>query len=849
MERAGLERRALARPPRSSLGWGPLLRAFLGYFFEPVDFPDEAARELAELHRRGTVVCVMRSAGILNYLYFNWAFARRGLPLARAVVGLGTRLYRPLSRLFARPTDGADAVAEAVGRGEPAMVFLRRPAVLRSQGAQTDDPFGKLVELQRRSPRPIFLVPQLLVLKRAPVRLRPGVADVVLGSAEVPGRLHAFVSFLFNHRRAFVKIGKPIELQRVLEDQAGASDETIARKVRGSLAVGLGRELRVVVGPPLKDSGRLVEETLRDRLLRDELAKLASTSGRSEAQLEREARRCLHEIAAKPSPAFVDGASTVARWVFNRIYEGVHVDEEGLRNVADAARRAPIVLCPTHRSHVDYLLVSHVLFERGMTPPLVAAGANLSFFPLGPIFRRGGAFFIRRTFKGDRVYGSALAAYVRKLARDGYTQEFYPEGGRTRTGRILQPKYGLISMEVDAWMSGARDDLHFVPIAIDYEKLIEGGAYAKELAGGEKKKEDLKGLLKVPAVLGAKWGAVFLQVDAPVSLARFAAARGVDREKATPEEKKALVRALGARIAFGMGRVQTITSRSLVAAALLSHRSRGLPAADLAARIELLRKIAVARAARFSPGVDTAPSDPTARGPIRDAVLDFVEDRLVAAQEAGGETIYQVPEAARPQLSFYKHNSVHHFQDEAVLAGALLSFTSMRAANDELLRQVELLSRLLKLELSFRVNVPLAETVERTAERLHGLGLLEPVEGGWAVRPGGRDALVFLRELLSDVVESYHLAIGALDGLEAQPFEKKELVRRCLERGKGQFLAGKIFAAEAISRPTFETAVAWLEDQGIVQPAGEKKLALVGEHAKPEVRAKLLREIERLLQR
>ncbi|HEY0841135.1 MAG TPA: hypothetical protein VGD74_13185, partial [Vulgatibacter sp.] len=262
--------------------YGPLFRWLFRRYFEPVRFPADAQERLEDLARRGTLVYVMRSAGILNFLYFNWAFARRGLPLAQAVLGLSTFLYRPAAAILRRRTErGTDAVLRAAGDGRASMVFLRRPSPLRSQGASTDDPFVRLVELQRASDRPIFLVPQLLIFKRAPSRLRPGFADVVLGSAEVPGRLHAFASFLFNYKRSIVKVGLPIDLSKLVSDQPQASDEILARKARGALAVGLARELRAVVGPRLKSQHRLIEETLRDRLLRAELEKRAETSGKS----------------------------------------------------------------------------------------------------------------------------------------------------------------------------------------------------------------------------------------------------------------------------------------------------------------------------------------------------------------------------------------------------------------------------------------------------------------------------------------------------------------------------------------------------------------------------------------
>lgn len=827
--------------------YGPLLRWLFRRFFEPVHFPESAQHELEALASTGTLVYVMRSAGILNFLYFNWAFARRGLPLARAVLGLSNWLVRPFTALFARrPAPPCADVVRAVEAGEAAMVFLRRPAVLQAKGSPTDDPFAGLVALQRRLDRPIYLVPQLLIFKRAPVRIRPGVADVVLGSAEVPGRIHAFVSFLFNHRRSFVKIGRAIDLQQAIRANPGASDAVIARKVRGALGVGLARELRAVVGPPLKDAERLIEETLRDRQLRAELQQVAKERGVAEAQLVEEARRYLREISARYSPAWIDAANFVARWVFQRIYDGIHVDEEGLRRAAEASKRAPLVFCPTHRSHMDYLLLSHVLLERGITPPLVAAGANLSFWPLGPMFRRGGAFFIRRSFRGDRVYGAVLAAYVRKMVRDGYTQEFYPEGGRTRTGRILQPKYGLFGMEVDAWIAGARDDLHFVPVAIDYARLIEAGSYAREMAGGEKKKEDITALIKAPAVLRSRWGQVHLQVDEPISLAEFARRRGFDRDDHTPEEKRAFVRALAHAVTYGMGRVQTITSTALAAAGLLGHRRRGTSAAEVSFRIDLLRQLAVRHQARFSALVERAPSDPVVPGPIHEAVEIFRRDGHVKRERVDGETIYQVPEDSRSFLAFYKNNIVHHFEEESILAASLLSFPQATAPFADLLPRVEFLSRLLKRELSFR-PLPLETIVTRTAERLEGMGFLA-VEGE-TIRalPAGRESLAFLRDLLADAIESYLIAVRALSVLESGPLERRELVRKTLECGRRHYLAGRIQWRESISKPTYEKALDWLEEVGCLRNAGGRQIELTEPWRDGEERARLAEEIARFL--
>jgi len=815
--------------------FGPITRRLFRRFFDPVDFPEQAQEHIAELGQKGALVYVMRSAGVLYYLYFVWAFARRRLPLPTAVVGFPRILHRLLAFLVGLPAHtGTAGAIQALEAGESVMVFLRRPAFLRSKGTPLEDPFPALIALQRRLERPIFVLPQILIFKRAPVRLRPGLRDVVLGSAEVPGIFHTLISFLSNYKRSVVKVGLPIDLRKAIEREGDAPDAIVARKVRGSLAVGIGRELRAVVGPPLKDPRRTIEETMRDRTLRAELEREARRSGRPLPQIEKEARKAIEEIAAKYSPAILDGANTVGRWLFARLYDGLHVDEEGLRRAAEASKRAPLVLCPTHRSHMDYIALTHVMWERGMTPPLVAAGANLAFWPAGPFLRRAGAFFIRRGFRGDKVYAAVLAAYIRKLIRDGYTQEFYPEGGRTRTGRLLEPKLGLLGMQVDAWLAGARPDLYFVPMAIDYARLIEAEAYSRELAGGEKVRESARELLKTTKVLTRRWGTIHVQVDEPISLREFTQKLGFDPDALTPPQKKALLRALGRRIAWGMGKVQTLTSPALVAAALLGGRREAETVATLRERVALLHRMAAAKGRRFAPEVqDPAPDELDVA--IQGALQGFVKDQLVDAQPIGREVFYRQRRAAAAALAFYRNNISSHFGYESLLATVLLARPELRIEIDEAVRAVEDLLVRLEGNVLLEPERPLGDCLEEAVDRLEAEGLVAR-EGTSvrAVRPLW--GLSLLRGFVRDIVEAHLITLTATERLAEGPMERKDFLRHCFDTGRRLLAAGRLRCQESLSKLAFEQAIAWLSRNELLATTEGGKLALAGELEEKEAR-------------
>jgi glycerol-3-phosphate O-acyltransferase len=510
--------------------------------------------------------------------------------------------------------------------------------------------------------------------------------------------------------------------------------------------------------------------------------------------------------------------------------------------VKRAAAGAPVVLCPSHKSHIDYLVLSFLLYEHGMTPPHVAAGINLCFWPFGAIARRGGAFFIRRKVKGDRIYTAVLRAYVKHLLRDRFPQEFYVEGGRSRTGKLLPPKTGLVSMEVDAWLDGAADDVLFVPVAIDYEKLIEASSYVRELSGAEKQKESLRGLLGAATVLFRQYERLYVQFEAPISLRQVASERlgagaatlAVDdawggeaeragalaRGDASGDAKRALVQAVTNRIAYAISRAVTITPIGLVAATLLSHARRGMTAGEVAQRIELLRRMAAEGGARFGRDLAAAPADPRQPGAIADAVRRLALAGLVRIEVAAGDTIYLVPDEKRPVLDYHRNAVIHRFVGPALVAAAIGPGGEVPILVAR--KRALWLSRLLKLEFMYEAGTAPDEAFQQNLAFLAGIGAV--IREGDHLGPGANpDLLAFLSDFVRAYFEAYRLAattalsvLTPADSTSAPAPDRRALVREALERGRAAFLSGQIHAREALSKATLENALEWLVTQGII---------------------------------
>ncbi len=799
-------------------------RSLLDRWFDRIRLPEELERQLHDLKERGSVVFVMRSSGLINYLYLKWLVRRLRLPALRVAVNF-VGLFGWLAAVWRTRR----ALLESASRGQSsAVVFLNSPEARR-------DPFAALVGRQRRLEHPVYLVPLILVWSRRAQRLVPPIWELVWGSPESPATLPAAVAFLRNYKRAFLRVGRPLDLAAFVADRGAEPDPLLGRKVRGTLYHHLARELRAAVGPPLKAPSRVEEKVMRDRHLRQVLSHVSKQTGRLRGSAQREARRDLREIASRYSPLFIEFVRPVLRWVFRRLYERIEVDEKGIIELRRAAAEKPLVLCPSHKSHVDYLILSYVFYENGLTPPHVAAGINLAFWPFGAIARRGGAFFIRRSFRGDKIYSATLRAYVKFLLRERFTQEFFPEGGRTRTGKLLFPKTGLFSMEVDAWQDGAADDVLFVPIAVDYERLVEGPSYARELAGGEKKKESFGDLLGTPRVLLRRYGRIYVQFGTPVSLRELSEQRlgagqaslTLDDDERETDSRRGLVQHLANRVASGIAQVVTVTPVCLVATALLAHVRRGVSAAEVGRRVGLLRDLAAEENARLAADLVDASPDPQQPGPVGKALATFAADKLVAVREAAGHVIYQVVDEKRPLLDFHRNAVLNRFAALSLVALAARA-AGTGASLDEVRDRVRWLARLFRLEFMYAAGTTLESVTKEKLGTLSRLGLASTDDQVLHLERD-RETLDFLADLVRPYLEAYRLAADTVRaaGLEGQPLDRKALVHAAMERGRADYLAGRLLLSESLSKATIENAMEWLTSQGVfaLDAAGKRVVA------------------------
>lgn len=869
---------------------GAILRWFVERLFGRVEVPSATVEAIRALGRDASIVYVGRNVSVLEYLYLTFVCLRQQLPLARFAGGLWpfawmSLFLRPLTQIVStlmallrvKHDEDLTAFEAAIESGGAATLYLRAPpSVLGGTPRGFRLPyFDKLVAVAKQ--RPVVVVPFSFVWGSPALREKRRSAtliDRLLGDTEAPGTLRMAWNFFVNRGHAQLLIGEPLALTPWLasEAAAGATDDVLPRRLRWQIGGRIEAEVRVQLGPPRKSARRLVQETLRTRKLVAEALTIAKEENVSPAAIEKRARAMVKEIAANPQPWTFAVGERFLRWVFSRIFDGIEVDAAGLERVREAARKGPLILVPSHKSHVDYLVLSFVFLMNDLVPPYIAAGANLSFWPLGWFFRQGGAFFLRRTFRGDRLYASVFRAYLRRIIREGHNVEFFIEGGRSRNGKLLPPKLGMVGMVVEAALEddGQRArTAQVVPISIGYEDVIEEKSYAKELAGGEKKKEDVRGLLGATGVLLSKYGQINIQFDEPIPLGPALREAGAivswdsdDSAVVAGDEgaRRLATQRIGHRIVYGINRVTALTPPALVAAALLSPGKRGVERQELLRNAAFLFDEVRRQGGRMSralvdEGHDDEEGDDSLSIEAIDRALDLFEKKghisvRTAGAGKGGELgrrrddeIYVLPDERRPYLAIPRNNAVHFFVADSLVCLAFITATAAtqgEVASATLSQNTLELSRLFKFEFTYKVGERFPVLFAETLERLRVAGVLQETPEHHVVAQN-RERAQLLAGLVQDLIETYWLVSATL--IDAQSTSDKDLLSRMQERGDKLFFTGDIKRREACSKQGYQNALSSLKELGYVTERDKKTKA---EPSLSAVKATLERYLNRV---
>lgn len=630
----------------------------------------------------------------------------------------------------------------------------------------------------------------------------------------------------------------PIVSLRYMADNHGV-DEVIAHKLARVARIHFSRQKLAASGPSLPQRQVLFNRLLKSPAIQKAIDDEAKSKKISHEKAQKQAQDILEEIAADFSYSLIKVGAKFLGWLWNKLYQGLNINNMSVvRKLAQDGHE--IIYVPCHRSHMDYLLLSYVLHHEGMVPPHIAAGVNLNFFPAGPIFRRGGAFFIRRTFKGNKLYSTIFREYLAELFTKGYSVEFFCEGGRSRTGRLLQAKTGMLAMTIQTMLRGLNRPVTLVPVYIGYEHVMEVSTYAKELTGKRKEKENAGMVLKTIRKL-RNFGQGYVNFGEPINLNQYLNEQVPGWSSKTendpqdlsqkPQWMNPVVNKLANKMMTHINDAAATNALTLCATALLASNQRALSRNKLEQQVNCY--ISLLTQVPYT-ATSTVPNASAAK------LVEHAEklDKFKVEQDSKGDII-SLDRQQSILMTFYRNNIIHLFAVPSLIAHLIIQ--KEHISRVELQQAIGLIYPFLKAELFLHHSEQeLESAVNKLVDELLRQQLIIETNGELSTNPTQVQTLILLSRTIVETLQRYAIALTQLVAIP--DIDKTSLEQQSQDIAQRLGRLHGINAPEFFDKGVFITFFQTLKQQGYIESTNEnnqhktKELVdLLGELLSPEV--------------
>lgn len=672
----------------------------------------------------------------------------------------------------------------------------------------------------------VQIVPVSLFWGRSPDKEKSLVKILLSDTWAVAGRLQKLLIILVHGRNTYVQFNKPLSLKHVIEEYRH-NEERANRKVARILRTHFRKVRQAVLGPDLSHRRTLVSGLLRTQAVKEAIRETAAKEDIAPEKVRARAYKYADEIAASMSIVAIRIFEVALAWLWNRLYKGIAVNN--IQVVKETAQDNAVVYVPCHRSHVDYLLLSYVLYKNGLVPPHIAAGINLNMPILGPILRRGGAFFMRRSFRDNPLYATVFNEYMHVMFSRGYSVEYFVEGGRSRTGRMLQPRPGMLAMTVRSFLRDSRKPIVFIPVYIGYEKVMEGRSYLGELRGKKKQKESVFGLAKTARKLSSSFGRVALNFGDAIPLSDVLDdVHGSWRDEAYSSEYrpawlKEAVSELSLRVASNINASVAVNPIGMIATVLLGTERLAMDEGQLIRLADqyadLLRAFPYAETVTLPEGNGT------------DWVTYCESMGLISRQPQKLGDIIGLEGTNATLMTYYRNNIQHLFALPALVASLFENKSSLARA-----RIVDLASvayPYIQSELFLKYQPDEAKAaINHWIDVLIDQGLLIALDNERIARPeAGTEAMLRLRVLsrfIIQTVERYHITLGILRKYGSGKITAAELEEQSTLLAERMSILFGLNAPEFFDKTLFRNFIANMQKNGVIT-TDDKGLLCYGE--------------------
>lgn len=659
--------------------------------------------------------------------------------------------------------------------------------IFKSKGAkdETTKIFNKYLELHRTSDElDVQLIPVSVLWGRSPGHEdKSGLPNLRL----LNGIQKTFAAIWFG-RDTFVRFSQAVSLRYMVSEHG--SDEKIAQKLARVAKMHFAKQRISATGPRLPNRQAMFNKLLQSEVIQRAIEDEAKSKNISREKAEKEAYKILDEIAADVSHSSLRAADRFLRWLWNKLYSGIDVQNaDRVRKLALEGHE--IVYVPCHRSHIDYLLLSYVLYHQGLVPPHIAAGINLNFWPIGRMFRSWGAFFIRRTFKGNRLYSAIFREYLAELFHRGYSVEYFIEGGRSRTGRLLSPKTGMMSMTLQALQHNQTRPISVVPVYVGYEHVLEVDTYAKELRGAAKEKENAGLVLRVIKKL-RNLGQGFVNFGEPITLSNYLNQHFPEWKDQNYDEKPQwfapAVDEISKQVMVNINKAAAVNAMNLVGTALLSSRQRALSREQLLEQLgsyqQLLQNVP------YSADIVLPSATPEA---MLNHVLTLDRVGVLVEKDNFGEII-RLERSSAVLMTYYRNNIQHLFVLPSLVASIILHYEAIQ--KDLLVEAVGKIYPFLKGELFLHfAEDELHTQIHHIIDEFARQQVINSNDNFLSINKSKVRILQLWSASMREILQRYYITVTIL---QKQP----EISRAELEK-ESQLVAQRLSVLHGINAPEF----------------------------------------------
>lgn len=679
-----------------------------------------------------------------------------------------------------------------------------------------DDPPPRLVRLiqalQQNPTLDIDIVPVTVLWGRAPDREVPWWRLLLADAFAPPTILRQSLNIALHRQDTFIQFHPTMSLRDMLAEQDTTPEQAV-RPIYQSLIDYLQGQREVVLGPDLSDRRNLVTDLLDGPEMQQAIQQASASQNIPPEQARQRARQYLEEIVTNYThTAILFFESSLAR-LWNQLYDGLEVfNFNEVRSLADTHE---IVYVPCHRSHMDYLLLSFIIYTRGMTPPYVAAGNNLDIPGVGPLLRRAGAFFIRRSFRDNPLYGAALREYVHSILDRNHPIEYFVEGGRSRSGRLLPPKTGMLAMTMLSQLRpGTGKPVVFIPTYIGYERLMEGVTYVGEMQGKPKEAESLIGLLKSMRKIERIFGKVYINFGEPIYMEAIKHAYALqelpDQTDVLPPTAKQAVATLADQIMRNINRAAVINPVSLLALVLLSTPKHALDEGLCVHQLDLCRELAISAAYDSRTEVTTMAGHEIIAYGLKLKLIERVHHVM-------GDMI-QIASHQAVLLTYFRNNVLHLFVIDSLIS-ALIRRNGRIGQRDVKgiiaglypFLQAELFLKWEPEQLDEVIDTHLAALAKQGVIRMDDEMLCAPLPNSEAF-----GQLTVLATAVEQSLERYLMVIYLLTQQGSSQITASQLEDLCVMLGQRLSVLYEFQAPEFFERPLFRSFIETLLKQGLV---------------------------------